>query len=149
VALCKHYQALSIINDDLTLCLSSGADGVHLGKRDGNVQEAREALGPRKILGVTCHADLDYALTMQTHGADYCAFGRLFNSTTKPEAPPCPLEILQKAQQHDLKTVAIGGINTTNIDILLPYRPSMIAVIAGVFGQADIQHAARALANHF
>jgi thiamine monophosphate synthase len=48
-----------------------------------------------------------------------------------------------------LKTVAIGGINTTNIDILLPYRPSMIAVIAGVFGQADIQHAARALANHF
>lgn len=144
-ALCDQYGALLIINDDLELCLQVHAHGLHLGRSDGDVAAARNALGPERVLGVTCHSDLAYALDAKKLGADYCAFGRLFDSNTKPEAPPCPLEVLVQARQLGLCTVAIGGINVDNAGLVWRSGADMIAVIHGIFGQPDIENSVRRL----
>lgn len=144
-ALCEQYGALLIINDDLELCLQVHAHGLHLGRSDGDIAAARKALGPKRVLGVTCHSDLAYALDAKKLGADYCAFGRLFDSNTKPDAPPCPLDVLVQARQRGLCTVAIGGINVDNAGLVRRSGADMIAVIHGIFGQPDIENSVRRL----
>ena len=86
LALCRHFHVPLIINDDIRLADLTGADGVHLGKDDGGVREARLILGPDKIIGVSCYGDLQRALDAEAHGAGYVAFGSFFPSPTKPGA---------------------------------------------------------------
>ena len=148
-ALAVDYQSLLIINDDPALCRRAGAGGVHLGRSDASIGEARRELGEDFILGVTCHGDIPYALESRILGADYCAFGRLFPSRTKPSAPACSLSVLSEAKSHGLRTVAIGGINTNNIDSVIESGADMAALIHGLFGQADIEASARALVRKF
>lgn len=142
-SLCRQYNAQLIINDDLELCLQSEADGVHLGKSDGDILEARKILGPERILGVTCHSDISYAQQCIQLGVDYCAFGRLFASKTKPEAPPCPLSVLKDAAKLSKPIVAIGGITLDNIESLMHTPIYSAAVINGLFSQPDIQATAQ------
>lgn len=142
-SLCRQYNAQLIINDDLELCLQSEADGVHLGKSDGDILEARKILGPERILGVTCHSDISYAQQCIQLGVDYCAFGRLFASKTKPEAPPCPLSVLKDAAKLSKPIVAIGGITLDNIESLMHTPIYSAAIINGLFSQPDIQATAQ------
>ncbi len=152
-ALCHRYNAQLIINDDLQLCLESDADGVHLGKSDGDIAKARRVLGFQRILGVTCHDDINYARQSIDLGADYCAFGRIFPSKTKPEAPPCSLSVLVEAVKLSKPIVAIGGITLDNIESLMHTPIHNAAVIDGLFAQSDIQATARQFqkffSNHF
>ncbi len=144
-ALCEQYDACLIINDDVALCLAVDAHGVHLGRSDGDVAQARLALGPDRILGVTCHSDLNYAQQATAVGADYCAFGRLFASRTKPDAPACSPQVLAQAKKLGLRTVAIGGIDLSNMAGLLALQPDMLALIHGLFGQKNIKDTAHQL----
>lgn len=141
--LCERYDAGLIINDDLQLCLDVNAAGVHLGRGDGDVPEAREALGPERILGVTCHDDLSYALRARDHGVDYCAFGRLFPSQTKPEAPACTLTRISEAKALGLNVVAIGGITVPHAPEVIAAGADMLAVIHDLFSHADVAARAR------
>jgi len=143
------FGALFLINDDLSLCQRVGADGVHLGKSDGDIAEARTILGPEKILGVTCHSDIRYARESSILGANYCAFGRLYPSQTKPGAPKCALEILTEALQDSYQSVAIGGINHKNARDIVALGTPMIAVIHALFGQEDIEAAAKSFSSLF
>lgn len=149
VSLCQDYAALLIINDDPELCLRSGAGGVHLGRSDANLEQAQCLLGEDYVIGVTCHSDLAYAQACHKQGAHYCAFGRLFASQTKPEAPACQLSTLEQARAAKLRSVAIGGINHSNIDTVLNTGTDMVALIHGLFGQEDIEASARALCKKF
>lgn len=142
-ALCQDFDAQFIINDDLDLCLKVKAQGVHLGRSDGDIQNAREVLGPDVLIGVTCHNDLNYARRCIDSGVDYCAFGRIFPSLTKPEAPHCAIEILQQACQLKCPIVAIGGINLDKLPALMHTPIHSAAVIHGLFSQRDIQAAAQ------
>jgi len=143
------FDALFLINDDLSLCQRVGADGVHLGKSDGDIAEARTILGPEKILGVTCHSDIRYARKSSILGANYCAFGRLYPSQTKPDAPECSLETLAEALQGSYQSVAIGGINLNNASDIIALGTPMIAVIHALFGQEDIEIAAKSFSSLF
>ena len=69
-AICRRYGARFIVNDDLALALAVGADGVHLGGDDGDPAAARRALGPDKLLGVSCYADFELARAATAAGAD-------------------------------------------------------------------------------
>jgi thiamine-phosphate pyrophosphorylase len=149
VALCSHFDAQLIINDDLELCLKSGAHGVHLGRSDGDIQQARHILGPDRILGVTCHSDLGYAQVCIEAGVDYCAFGRIFPSQTKPQAPHCSIETLEQACALLIPIVAIGGINLDNIGALMHTRIHCAAVIHGLFSSDEIEATARQFQAHF
>ena len=140
--LCTDHHALLIMNDDLSLCLRVNADGLHLGKSDGDLIEARAKLGEDKILGVTCHNDLQYAQHCYQLGADYCAFGRVFPSKTKPNAAHCNLDVIRQAAKQHYSSVAIGGISTENLQTLLNKQIYSIAVIHGLFAQENIESTA-------
>ncbi|MDX1498027.1 MAG: thiamine phosphate synthase, partial [Salinisphaeraceae bacterium] len=149
VQLCHQHDAKLIINDAVELCVKAGADGVHLGRCDGDVAAARARLGADKLLGVTCHDDLEYARRAAELGADYCAFGRLFPSQTKPDAPHCPLERIAEAKAAGLCVVAIGGITQHNASQVLQQGADMLAVIHDLFSCADIEAQARRYAALF
>jgi thiamine-phosphate pyrophosphorylase len=148
--LCESYQAWLIINDNIDLAKHSQAHGLHIGKNDGDIKSARELLGANAIIGVTCYNDLQRAQQMQALGADYVAFGRFFVSKTKPKAPQADLQTLIQAKQNlTIPVVAIGGINQTNAAQLIHAGVDSLAVIHGVFGQADIEDAAKSISQQF
>lgn len=148
--LCRQHAVLFLINDDPQLAKVADADGVHLGQTDTGLTQAREILGNDKIIGISCHADLSLAQIAQQQGADYVAFGRFFDSRTKPEASPASLEILAAARAAlDIPVAAIGGITITNAESVLSAGADMLAVIHAVFGQQDIQRAAAEIARLF
>ncbi|MGY6276398.1 thiamine phosphate synthase [Methylomonas sp. MgM2] len=134
LALCHVYQAPLLINDSVELALEVGADGVHLGKDDGDIAEARTRLGPEAIIGVSCYNDLSKAQSAAQHGADYVAFGRFFPSGSKPLASPADIEILTQAKRRiAVPVVAIGGILPNNGRQLLAAGADLLAVIGGIF----------------
>ena len=142
--LCQSYQIPFIINDDVVLAEKLGANGVHLGKQDGDVVSARQRLGAQAIIGISCYNSLDRAKTMQDQGADYVAFGRFFPSTSKPLAAPADLETLKIAKQVlTIPIGAIGGILPNNACQLLDAGADVLAVIAGVFSAEDPEQATR------
>lgn len=140
---CQSEGALFIINDNPMLAAEVGADGVHLGQSDMPLENARALLGPDAIIGITCHNRLDLALKAIRSGADYVAFGRLFCSSTKPNAAAASLEILAAAKhQFITPTAAIGGINASNAAAVIATGADMVAVSSGLFGQTDVYGAA-------
>ncbi len=148
LACCQIYHIPLLINDDVTLAARIGAAGVHLGRDDASVAEARQLLGPDAIIGVSCYNDWALAQRYATQ-ADYLAFGRFFPSNTKPQATLASLDILQKAQQIPLPIVAIGGINAHNGQALINAGADLLAVIDGVFGAADQRQTAQQLSQLF
>lgn len=142
-ALCKQYQRLFIINDDVELAAQVNADGVHLGLSDTNLHEARITLGKGAIIGATCHGSLQHAETAVSCGADYLAFGRFFPSKTKPNAPAADIKLIQQAKSaFHLPVVAIGGIDHENAHIAINQGADMIAVVHSVFSSHNIKEAA-------
>ncbi len=142
--LCNKHDVLFIINDNIELAIKVNADGLHLGQKDTQLQQARKLLGENKIIGVTCNNKIEFAQTAQGQGADYVAFGRFFNSLTKPSAPHAELSLLSEARkQITVPIVAIGGITPESAPFLLNEGADMLAVIQGIFGQADILNATR------
>lgn len=139
--LCHESGARLIVNDDLALALELGADGVHLGREDypgGKLAATRAALGTDKILGISCYADLDLAQAAAAAGADYLAFGSMFASATKPEAPGAPLELLGEAKRRfALPIAAIGGITRQNARLALAAGADLLAVIGDLFAGDD------------
>jgi len=140
--LCQQYKIPLIINDDVQLAAAVEADGVHLGRDDSAIQNARTQLGSEAIIGVSCYNDLSAALAAESAGADYVAFGRFFSSSTKPDAAPANIELLRQASaQISLPLVAIGGITPENGGQLIEAGADMLAVIQGIFGQPNIRSA--------
>lgn len=147
--LCREYDALLIINDDVELAAQSGAHGVHLGRDDAALAAAREYLGTQFLIGASCYNQIALAETAISSGADYVAFGRFFTSSTKPEAAQADIHLLQQARELGVPVCAIGGITQGNATTLIEAGADMIAVVAGVFGQPDIVQAASQLSSLF
>lgn len=140
--LCKKHNVIFIINDNVKLAIKVNADGVHLGQKDAHIQQARELLGKDKIIGITCNNQIEFAQTAQQQGADYVAFGRFFNSHTKPSAPQAELTLLNEAAKLiKIPIVAIGGITPQTAPVLLKEGADILAVIQGIFAQKDILNA--------
>lgn len=148
--LCHKYQIPLIINDDVALAQQVGADGVHLGRDDANISSARALLGEQAIIGISCYNQFSLALDAVKAGTNYVAFGRFFNSATKPNATRCSVEVLRQARQRlNCPLVAIGGITPDNGKELIKAGADCLAVIHGLFGQADVTAAAQNYAKIF
>jgi len=145
LAECQAFQVPLIINDDVELALAIGADGVHLGKEDGSIVDARKRLGEHAIIGVSCYNSVERAIAAASEGASYVAFGRFFPSSNKPNAPCAELETLIAAKQClHLPIVAIGGITPDNGRTLVDAGADVLAVIDAVFGVEEPEQAALA-----
>ena len=144
-ALCRRLGAVSIINDNVEIALASGADGVHVGQSDLEAGRARALLGPGKILGVSAHSRSE-ARRAREAGADYLGCGAAFVTGTKTDARPISRETIRAVTAAvDIPVVAIGGVSRENILELAGLGLSGVAVVSGVFGQPDVEAAAREL----
>ncbi|WP_016773048.1 MULTISPECIES: thiamine phosphate synthase [Pseudomonas] len=145
--LCERYKTQLIINDDAELAARLNV-GVHLGQTDGPLSPTRALLGSKAIIGSTCHGQIALAEQAAKEGASYVAFGRFFNSTTKPGAPSCSLDLLDEAKRTlHLPVCAIGGITLDNAAPLVEHGVDLLAVIHGLFGaesSAEVTRRARA-----
>ena len=138
--LCEKFGAKFIVNDDVKFAKKIGAKAVHLGKDDENIKEAFEILGKDAYVGVSCYNDINLAINAAKNGASYVAFGSVFTSPTKPNAPKCGLEIVKEAKQIlNLPVCVIGGINETNIGSLSHAKPDLIAVISAIYKDGNIK----------
>lgn len=139
---CHAHQVPLLINDDVELALAVGADGVHLGRDDGDIASARRRLGREAVIGISCYNDIERAKSAVAAGADYVAFGRFFPSGSKPLAAPADIATLRQARQHlNVPIVAIGGILPENGGQLLEAGADLLAVIGGLFDTAPKQAA--------
>ncbi len=142
-SLCERYGASLLINDDAELAARLGV-GVHLGQGDGSLAAARALLGRQAIIGATCHAQLELAAQAAREGASYVAFGRFFNSNTKPGAPAATLELLHQAHSRlSLPIVAIGGVSLETAPQLIAHGASLLAVVHALFSAESAQEVAR------
>ena len=150
VRVCRQHGVPLIINDDVELALETEADGVHVGRDDTALASARSRLGKDFIIGVSCYDQVRLAEAAQANGADYVAFGCMFASTTKPDAKLAEISTLERARDCiHLPIVAIGGITPHNGGSLLEAGVDMLAVVTGVFADADPGEAARRYARLF
>lgn len=133
LTLCHAFNVPFIINDNVKLAEKTGADGVHLGKDDGDISQVRARLGEKSIIGVSCYNSFERALDMQNEGATYVAFGRFFSSTSKPLAAPAKIGTLTASKKVlTVPIVAIGGILPENGEQLLNAGADLLAVIGGL-----------------
>ena len=136
-SLCHQYNVPFIVNDDVLLAKDISADGVHLGKDDGDIHLARKTLGA-KIIGISCYNDIDRATEAEKSGADYIAFGAFFTSITKPDAKKAEIDLVKQAKlQLSIPIVAIGGITPENAKQLIDVNIDYLAVISGLYSASD------------
>lgn len=128
--LLKAHHIPLIINDHLDLCLTLNAEGLHLGQDDGDIKQARDALGSEKILGLSINSlsELEHANHLPL---DYVGIGAIFPTPNKPDIKTIwGLNGLTKAaaiSKHPI--IAIGGIHQHNIKDVLQAGAIGIAAI--------------------
>jgi thiamine-phosphate pyrophosphorylase len=132
------HDVAVIMNDRPDLAARLGCDGVHIGQSDASFEQARKALGPNGMIGVTCHDSRHLAMEAAEAGADYVAFGAFFPTATKDAQFHPELEILT-VWQSTMQTpcVAIGGITAVNARGLAQAGADFLAVSAGVWAHPE------------
>jgi thiamine-phosphate pyrophosphorylase len=148
--LCREYEIPCIVNDDVEMCRILEADGVHLGEKDDNIAEVRHILGEDVIIGSSCYDQLDRAKSAQKEGASYVAFGAMFPTPTKPNAPRATLALLKEAKREiQIPIVAIGGITVNNAHDVIKTGIDAIAVINSLYEAKSIKETAETFAKMF
>lgn len=148
--LCREYEIPCIVNDDVDMCRILEADGVHLGEKDDNIAEVRHILGEDAIIGSSCYDQLDRAKSAQKEGASYVAFGAMFATSTKPNAPRASLALLKEAKREiQIPIVAIGGITVNNAHDVIKTGIDAIAVINSLYEAKSIKETAETFAKMF
>jgi thiamine-phosphate pyrophosphorylase len=132
--ICHEFDVAFLVNDRPDLALEVGADGVHVGQDDASYTDARQLLGPDRIVGVTCHDSRHLAMIAAEGGADYVAFGAFFPTTTKQPKASAELDLLEWwGEIMEVPCVAIGGITADNCAPLLTAGADFLAVANGVW----------------
>ncbi|OPY88416.1 MAG: Thiamine-phosphate synthase [Syntrophaceae bacterium PtaU1.Bin231] len=142
-ALCRRNGVIFIVNDDPVLAGDVGADGVHLGQEDlirFSVPAARALLGPGKIVGISTHS-LRQVEEARALDPDYIAYGPIFPTETKDYCIGVG-DVRKVLRIASRPVVFIGGINRSNLDVLLAEGARNIALIRDIMRAEDI--AARA-----
>ena len=141
--LCKEQNATFLIDDRVQLVKEVGADGVHLGKNDMPIAEARKILGDDFIIGGTANTFEDIKAHYEA-GADYIGCGPFRFTTTKEKLSPILglegyREIIQKmkAENIDIPIVAIGGITKEDIPEIMKTGVNGIALSGCILNAKD------------
>ena len=147
-ALCRDYGAVFIVNDRVDIALACRADGVHLGPGDMHPAEAREILGPDRIIGVSVNS-IEEAAPLIPY-ATYLGVGAVFGSSTKIDAgDPIGIGRIReiKAAFPSVPLVAIGGIGHHNIADVFAAGADTAAVVSAIVCAEDMVAATRKLVS--
>ena len=141
-AACERYGALFVLNDRPELVEACGADGVHVGRTDTPVEEARALVGADRLIGLSA-STLDELGDVT--GADYVGV-TAFATPTKADAVAGGLELLRAAAATlTVPWFAIGGVQQSNVaDVAAAGAPG-VAVVRAIRDAADPETAARTL----
>ena len=135
---CAAREVAFIINDSIGLAKRLDADGVHLGQDDGDPREARQILGPKAQIGVTCHDSRHLAMEAGEAGADYVAFGAFYPTSTKETKHRPEVAILGWwSTLFEIPSVAIGGITPANAAPLIAAGADFLAVSGAVWNDPE------------
>jgi len=156
---CRKLGVLFIVNDSIEAALRLDADGAHLGRDDGPLDTARQALGSGRILGTSCYNLPELAARALKDDVDYVAFGAVYPSAVKPDAVRATLEHIQEGRRlialHEsdqpsrVAVVAIGGISADNAAPLVQAGADSLAMISGLFEVANIKDTAQRCTDLF
>ena len=142
--MCRDYGATFIIDDNVALAKRIGADGVHIGKNDMPVAEARKMLGEGYIIGATVNTFDDIVNTLHTATPDYFGCGPFRHTTTKRNLAPILgyegyLEVISKMRERNIEIplIAIGGITKDDIPELLRCGVNGIALSGSIIGAKE------------
>jgi thiamine-phosphate pyrophosphorylase len=142
---CDRHGALFVLNDRPDLVERCGADGVHVGQEDLSPAEAREFVGPERIVGLSTHSEEQLAAAL-SEPVDYVAVGPVFETPTKPGRPAVGLELVRvAAATARLPWFAIGGIDLGNAAGVVAAGAQRLAVVRAIRGAEDPGAAAQAL----
>jgi thiamine-phosphate pyrophosphorylase len=143
-SMCREHGATFIIDDNVALVKRIGADGVHLGKRDMPIVEARKILGEEFIIGGTVNTFEDIVNILRTATPDYFGCGPYRYTTTKQNlAPTLGIEgyraIVEQMRKHNISIpiVAIGGIGKEDIPAIMACGVSGIALSGSILNAQD------------
>jgi thiamine-phosphate pyrophosphorylase len=142
---CQEHGALFIVNDHPELAAEVDADGVHLGQDDASPADARQIVGPERLIGLSTHTpDQIHAATSLP--VDYIGVGPINATPTKPGRPAVGLELVAYASVHaHLPFFAIGGISTANAGAVRGAGARRIAVVRALTEAGDPEAEARQL----
>ena len=144
-ALCRKYGVPFVINDYADFAAEIDADGVHVGQKDLEGKNVREIIGPDKILGVSAKT-VEQAKAAEAMGADYLGVGAVFQTGSKEDAAEISHEtVAEICKAVNIPVIGIGGITRENVGKLSGRGLCGVAVISAIFGQKDIEEAARDL----
>ncbi len=155
--LCTQLSLPLIINDDWSTARALHTAGAHLGKNDGAIEAARSGLAPQQWLGTSCYDQPALAERALQLELDYVAFGAMYPSVIKPDAPRATLDTLRQGRalsEHYATTtraavVAIGGITIANAAPLIEAGVDSLAVISSLFEAPDVHAQALAFSRLF
>lgn len=131
------YDIPLIIDDRVDIVMASGAAGVHVGDKDMPVDYARRILGKDKIVGATAKT-VEKALEVYEKGADYLGVGAIFPTTTKVLTKLTEVSALNDiCRAVPIPVLAIGGLNSSNIDVLNDSPIDGVAVVSAIMKSKD------------
>ncbi len=133
--ICDSYSTTLIINDNVEICKAMNADGVHLGKNDLSIIEARKILDNTKIIGGTANT-IEDIIQLQDDGADYIGLGPYkFTSTKKNLSAILGINgysLILKNLVTSIPIIAIGGIQLKDVESLMNTGIHGIAVSSAI-----------------
>lgn len=145
VAIARPFGVTVIVNDRADIAVSAGADGVHLGREDLPIRDAR-LIAPGLILGASTH-DPDEARAAVEQGADYCGVGAMFATSVKPDREPSGPEYLRwfTREYPRVPHLAIGGVEPSRVELLVAHGCRGVAVSRAICGADDPGAVVRAM----
>lgn len=136
--ICNQYNIPLIINDNIEVAKAISADGVHLGQADLKKSEKWKDVKDELIIGISA-SNVNEAKIAEENGADYLGVGDIFGTLTKYNARHISVDILKDISNSvSIPVIAIGGIDSNNIEKLATSNISGVAVISAIFSEEDI-----------
>lgn len=143
--ICDKFDVPLLIDDRIDVCLASECAGVHLGDEDMEIKDARRILGDNYIIGATAKS-VARAIQCEKEGADYLGVGAIYPTKTHVKTKITSVDTLRDINNSiNIKTVAIGGLNEDNMDVLTNSGASGIAVVRALMNDNNPQEKAHRL----
>jgi thiamine-phosphate pyrophosphorylase len=144
---CAQHGALFVINDRPDLAVQAEADGVHVGQDDIPVAQARQVVGPDRLVGLSTHSPAQIDASAGA-GVDYIGVGPVYATPTKPGRPAVGLGLVRyAARSAPVPFFSIGGIDTSNVDDVRAAGAERIAVVRALTQAEDPERAAARLVS--
>ena len=133
---CLNVNVQLIINNDYNLVRLYDGSGIHLGKGDLPIKFIKNVIGSDRLIGFSCGTEIIEVNQLKENGISYYSIGAFAKSITKTDTEELTEDTIKKyCVNNDLPMCIIGGLDMSNIESAMKYRPDMIAISNGIFNQ--------------